>query len=63
MGARHELNQVHVIGSLGTAGILGLATGSLAVFVIASAALIGDALFTGKIRPQQGRRQQRRVNR
>ncbi len=41
MGARNELNTFHIMGSLGVAGISGLATGSVAVFVIAGAALIG----------------------
>ncbi len=44
MGARNELNKVHIVGSLGAAGILDLLTGSVAVFVIASAAMIGGAL-------------------
>ena len=56
MGARHELNKVHIVGSLGLAGVLGLVTGSMAVFVIASAALIGAALCTGQIRPRRGGR-------
>ncbi len=63
MGARNELNKVHIVGSLGAAGILGLLTGSVAVFLIASAALLGASLFTGEIRPHQGRRRQRRGNR
>jgi hypothetical protein len=54
MGARNELNTFHIMGSLGVAGILGLATGSVAVFVIAGAALIGAALYTGEIRPRSG---------
>jgi hypothetical protein len=63
MGARNELNKVHIVGSLGVAGILGLVTGSVAVFVIAGAAMIGAVLCTGEIRPRQGGRQQRRGDR
>ena len=50
MGARQELNKVHVIGSLGAAGLLGLLTGSFAVFVVASAVMIGASVCTGGIR-------------
>ena len=56
MGARHKLNKVHVIGSLGLAGLLGLATGSMAVFVVAGAVMIGAAIYTGDIRGGKGRR-------
>lgn len=56
MGARSELNKFHVIGSLGLAGLLGLATGSWAVFAVAGAALIGTALYTGEIRGKGRRR-------
>ncbi len=50
MGARQELNKVHVIGSLGVAGLLGLATGSVIVFVIAGAVMIATAVHSGQIR-------------
>ncbi len=63
MGARSKLNKVHIVGSLGAAGILGLLTGSMAVFVIASAAMIGAALYADEIRPGQRRRQQHRGDR
>jgi len=53
MGARQELNKVYIAGSLGAAGVLGLLTGSVVVFVIASAALIGTALCTDAIRPRR----------
>jgi hypothetical protein len=52
MGARQELNKIHIVGSFGVAAILGLLTGSVAVFVIAGAALIGAALCTEEIRPR-----------
>ena len=54
MGARNELNKIHVVGAIGLAGILGLATGSVAVFVIASAAMIGASVYTGEIRGKGG---------
>jgi hypothetical protein len=56
MGARNALNKVHIVGSLGMAGILGLATGSVAVFMIAGAVLIAAAICTGEIRPRRGGR-------
>ena len=56
MGARQELNKVNIIGSLGLAGLLGLATGSLAVFVIAGAVMIGTSVCTGEIRGKRDAR-------
>ena len=50
MGARNELNKIHVVGSIGLAGLLGLLTGSFAVFVIASAVMIGASIHAGEIR-------------
>ena len=50
MGARHELNKFHVFGSLGFAGLLGLATGSWAVFTVTGIVLIGTSLRNGEIR-------------
>lgn len=49
-GAREKLNRVHVIGALGLAGLLGLATGSVTVFVIVGAVLIVASVCTGEIR-------------
>jgi hypothetical protein len=48
------LNRFHIIGSLGLAGLLGLATGSLVVFVAASAVMIGASVCTGDIRGKGG---------
>jgi hypothetical protein len=56
VGARTELNKFHFVGSLGLAGLLGLATGSVAVFVIAGAVMIGASVDTGEIRGKSGRR-------
>jgi len=50
METRQELNKVHVIGSLVLARLLGLATGSVAVFVIAGITMIGALVCTGEIR-------------
>ena len=55
MGARHELNRLHLLGSLGLAGFLGLLAGSWSVFVTSAAVLIGLAVYAGEIRPR-GRR-------
>ena len=64
MGAREELNKIHVVGSLGAAGLLGLLSGSFAVFVIASAVMIGASVCTGGIRGQgNGRSGNRRQGR
>ncbi len=50
MGARNELNKIHVVGSIGLAGLLGLLTGSTTVFVIAAAVMIGASIHSGEIR-------------
>ena len=50
MGARHELNDIHLTSSLAVAGFLGLMTGSWTIFIIAGAALIGAAIHSGDIR-------------
>jgi hypothetical protein len=41
MGARKDLNVIHLFGALTLAGIFGLATDSWSVFAIAGALLIG----------------------
>ena len=56
MGARQELNEHHIIGSLSLAGLLGLATGSVAVFVIVGVVMISASVYTGEIRGKGGRR-------
>ena len=64
MGARQDLNTIYIFGSVGLAGLLGLATGSLTLFVIASAVMIVAAIDSGGIRGksgvQSGRRRQGR---
>ena len=56
MGAREKLNRVHVIGGLGLAALLGMATGSVAVFVIAGTVMIVASVCTGEIRGKGGKR-------
>ena len=55
MGARHELNKVHVLGGLGLAGLLGLGSGFWVVFAVAGAVLIGAAIYSGEIRGKGGK--------
>ena len=50
MGARQKLNEHHVIGVLGVAGFLGLATGSWTVFAVTGTVLIGAAIYSDEIR-------------
>jgi hypothetical protein len=61
VGARQKLNRHHILGSLSLAGLLGLATGSWAIFAIAGAVMIGVSICTGEIRGKGGR--QRRTRR
>jgi len=45
-----KINEVHTLGSLGVAGVLGLMTGSWTVFVITGVVLIGAGIYSGEIR-------------
>jgi len=63
VGAREKLNRVHFIGGLGLAALLGLATGSVAVFVIAGAVMIGASVCTGEIRAKPDARSDNRRHR
>ena len=56
MGAREKLNGVYLTGSLLVAGVAGLATGSVAVFMIVLAALVVIGLVDGNIRPRNRRK-------
>ena len=40
MGAREKLNTIHIVGTLGAAGLLGLVTGSWILAVLAGALLV-----------------------
>lgn len=50
MGAREKLNQAHLNAALLIGGVLGLATGSIGVFVIATGAIIALDVVSGCIR-------------
>jgi hypothetical protein len=56
LGAREKLNRVHAIGSLGVAALLGLASGSVAIFVLAGVVMIGVSVYSGEIRGKGGGR-------
>ena len=56
MGARQKLNEVNVLGALGTAGLIGLLAQSWIVFAILGVALIAAGLCNGEIRPDKGKR-------
>ena len=55
MGARHELNTIHVFGSLVVAAFIGGLIGSWAVFAAVAALLIAGSVYSGDIR-WKGRR-------
>lgn len=50
MGARDKLNRAHLNGALVIAGVLGLVSGSAAVFVTAAAVLVASSVMNGGIR-------------
>jgi hypothetical protein len=50
LGARQKLNSIHILGAIGTAGLVGLVTGSWAVAAIAGAVLFGLSLHKREIR-------------
>lgn len=50
MGARQKLNEAYFIGELFIAGIIGMATGSFAVFVAVLGALVAMSMHSGGIR-------------
>lgn len=50
MGAKQKLNNVHVMGSLVVAGIIGGLTGSWAVFAAVAIVLLAAAYESGDIR-------------
>ena len=50
MGARTKLNTIHILGAVGAAGLLGLATGSWAVAMVAGTVIVGLSLQKGGIR-------------
>jgi hypothetical protein len=50
MGAKQKLNSANLMGAFLIAGILGLVTNSLPVFLLAGAALLVAGLMAGDIR-------------
>ena len=50
VGAREKLNSFHILGAIGAAGLIGLATGSWTVAVIAGTVIVGLSLHKGEIR-------------
>ena len=50
LSAKHKLNSAHVNGALIIAAGLGIATGSITLFLIVVAVLIGEGLHNGDIR-------------
>jgi hypothetical protein len=50
MGAKSKLNSANFMGAFLIAGILGLVTNSLAVFLLAGAALLVAGWLSGNIR-------------
>jgi hypothetical protein len=55
MGARKELNGAHLTGSSFGAGLLGLLTGSVTVFLLSLGSLMAVELVSGNIRPRRRR--------
>jgi hypothetical protein len=60
VGARQELNKLHVFGSLVVAAFVGGLAGSWAVFATVAAVLIVGGIYSGDIR-WRGRRTPRRA--
>lgn len=50
MGAREKLNTFYILGTIGVAGLLGLATGSWALAIVAGTVMVGLSLHKGDIR-------------
>jgi hypothetical protein len=55
LGARQKLNSIHILGAIGTAGLLGLATGSWVIAAITGAVVFGLSLHKGDIRLKRRR--------
>ena len=56
MSARTRLNEIYALGCIGIAALIGGATGSWGVFVIALAVLLAACLHGGDIRTRGGPR-------
>lgn len=53
MGARQKLNEIAIQGCVIVGGLIGLATSSWVVFILASGGLLSLSLFLGDIRPDR----------
>jgi hypothetical protein len=51
MSARNKLNGWHLFGALVTAAVLGLLSGSAAVFLVTLGGVLAADVFAGNIRP------------
>ena len=56
MGARTKLNQIHLLGAVGIAAIVGVLVQSWVAFFIAVAVLVGGAIYAGDVRLGNRRR-------
>ena len=50
MGAKNDLNQIYINGSLFIAAMIGVSSGSWGAFVVSALVLIGTGIVTSKIR-------------
>ncbi len=50
MGAKNDLNQIYINGSLFIAAMIGVSSGSWGAFVVSAVVLIGTGIVTSKIR-------------
>ena len=56
MGARHKLNQTHILGALGVAAVVGGLAGSWTVFFLVAVVLVGASVYVGDVRIHGGPR-------
>ena len=56
MGARHKLNQAYFNGSLIIAGVVGMATESIGIFIVVLGVLVMFNLHSGDIRTNKRNR-------
>ena len=59
MGARKKLNSAYLTGSVLIAGLIGYASGSWGILVLALAVLIGANLLSGDVRLDQRKKRRR----
>ena len=56
MGARTKLNQIHLLGAVGVATIVGVLVQSWTAFFVAVAVLVGGSIYGGDVRFDRRRR-------